>query len=164
MKLRLLLFKKCLRNCSRCCNKDWDLDSLLVVKSFKGYSEVLLTGGEPMLDPDLIIETIKRIKTETNAKIYLYTAKVDDISKSIEILKMIDGFCVTLHDRSDIVPFVVFNENIIMNNLQYNKSLPLNIFAGINEVFFDTEFWKVKSDMVWIKNCPLPDDEIFMRL
>ncbi|MBU1087771.1 MAG: hypothetical protein KKD05_09695, partial [Candidatus Omnitrophica bacterium] len=55
-KLRLLLFTECNRNCNGCCNNDWDLKSLLNEHLFKEYSEILLTGGEPMLHPELILE------------------------------------------------------------------------------------------------------------
>jgi len=44
-------------------------------------------------------------------------------------------------------------------------SLRLNIFKGIYipEVV-DLSLWKVKKDMEWISNCPLPEDEVFMKL
>jgi hypothetical protein len=28
----------------------------------------------------------------------------------------------------------------------------------------DTTNWIVKDNMRWIKNCPLPDDEVFLKL
>lgn len=63
-KLRLLLFKECHRGCEGCCNKDWDLKSLLKADNFLPYDEILLTGGEPMLDPLLVIDAAERIRAQ----------------------------------------------------------------------------------------------------
>jgi hypothetical protein len=38
----------------------------------------------------------------------------------------------------------------------------LNIFKGIETP--KVEGWKIKNNIVWIKNCPLPEDEIFGKL
>jgi hypothetical protein len=43
------------------------------------------------------------------------------------------------------------------------KSLRLNVFKGVS-VPKTWSNWIVKKNMVWIKNCPLPEDEVFMKL
>ena len=63
-KLRLLITEKCNRKCEGCCNLDWDLQNLPVCTSFKGYDEILLTGGEPQLEPVLILSTVEKIKQQ----------------------------------------------------------------------------------------------------
>lgn len=160
-KLRLLLTKECDKGCPGCCNKDWDLDNLQICTSFKGYNEILLTGGEPMLDYKLVYQTIKKIRKENSkAKIYMYTAKVDNLEESFNILNMIDGITVTLHEESDVPSFLKF-ENY---NYQHNKSLRLNIFKGVSLNGLEFKNWKIKDNIKWIRNCPLPKDEVFMRL
>lgn len=149
--LRLLLFK------------DWDLDNLPVCKSFKNYKTVMLTGGEPMLNPDLVMQTIHKIRKENKkCKIYMYTAKIN--SSTIPYLcYMLDGITLTLHDQSDTKNFLKFNDKL---SLPYRlRSLRLNIFEGVNlPKDTDLSYWKVKKNIAWIKNCPLPKHEVFMKL
>ena len=108
-KLRLLVTRKCNRSCEGCCNKYWDLSALPVATNYVGYDEILLTGGEPMLDPLKLLGIIGKIKEENKtAKIYLYTAKVDDLESSFYVLSNIDGICVTLHEQKDVSLFYKF--------------------------------------------------------
>jgi len=160
-KLRLLLFKDCKRNCSGCCNKDWDLKSLKKVKSFKGYDEIILTGGEPMLKPAFVIGTALKIRSKTNAKIYMYTANVDDVVDVLAVLFHIDGVTVTLHEQNDVLSFWYLNKILLKYNII--KSFRLNVFKGISLHDVDLSLWNVKTDIEWIKNCPLPKGEVFKK-
>ena len=91
-KLRLLLFEDCDRQCSRCCNKYYDLKNLPVEADFTGYREIILTGGEPMLKPRLVLKTIMEIREQNpQALIFMYTAKVDDWSALIFLLGFLDS-------------------------------------------------------------------------
>lgn len=163
-KLRLVLFKDCNRACRGCCNKDIDFNSVPVVSTYKNFDEIFLTGGEPLLRPDIIKDTIAKIKKESTANIFLYTAMTSDVSEFKEILKIVNGITLTLHTQKDIKPF----ENLL-NNLSedevYNKSMRLNIFKNVkhNNVNIP-QYWDVKNGIVWIKNCPLPDGEVIMKL
>ena len=58
-KLRLLLFTDCNRNCEGCCNNDFDLNALKVETDFRQYDKIFLTGGEPMIAPAIVINTIE---------------------------------------------------------------------------------------------------------
>ena len=70
----------------------------------------MLTGGEPMLKPELIKKVVTDIRKENYcAPIILYTAKVDDIVKTLEVLDAVDGITLTLHTRNDIQPFRKLN-------------------------------------------------------
>jgi len=162
-KLRLLLFEECNRSCDGCCNKDWDLKSLPVCKDYSPYDEIMLTGGEPMLCPVLLYEVIKEIRKTSKAKIYIYTAMLNDPAHSLWLLRKIDGLTVTLHSQSDADCFLRFTYHPLYD--ASGKSLRLNIFKDIT--LHDKEIpseWIVKKDIEWIKDCPLPKDEIFMRL
>lgn len=164
MKLRLLLTKDCNRHCRGCCNKDWDLNALPVCKSYKGYSEILLTGGEPMLNPLLIRQTVADIRKQNSCPIFLYTAKSDDTNLFFDILSVVDGVTLTLHTIRDLEPFTRINDIIRFPHLNAGKSLRLNVFKNVPLKDLDLCLWKVKPNMYWVKNAPIPEDEVFMRL
>ncbi len=160
--LRLLLFEECNRKCDGCCNKDWDLKNVDMVESYSGFDEILLTGGEPMLKPELVIDTIKKIKNQSECNIYLYTAKVNDYNKILEILYMINGLTITLHEQEDVESFIILNGILKSKDLS-NKSMRVNIFKGI-DININMDSWIVKKNIEWIKDCPLPKNEILKRL
>lgn len=163
MKLRLLLFSQCNRHCQKCCNKDWDLAALPVCQSYSAFEKIILTGGEPMLRPDIIKGVVADIRAKTGAPIYIYTAKADDAAALLDILDVADGITLTLHSRKDVAPFKAFDAAMKERGLD-NKSLRLNVFYGISLRGVDTSAWSVKKGIRWIENCPLPQDEVFMRL
>jgi len=160
-KLRLLLFEDCNRDCDGCCNKDWDLEHLPIENDFSGYDEILLTGGEPMLDWRYVMKVAHKIKAESDAKIYVYTAKVDVLCDVIIVLDYVDGITVTIHDYIDIPPFLALN-GYLRCNFRKGKSFRLNIFRGI-DFKYDEGIWVVKDNIDWIKDCPLPDNETLAR-
>jgi organic radical activating enzyme len=165
MKLRLLLFEACNRNCEGCCNKDWDLTSLPVVREedLGNFHEYMLTGGEPMLCPQTVNMAIDHIRMRSDSPIYMYTAKVDDIQSSSQVLSRLDGICLTLHEPEDFETFCKFNDYLLKNPECWSKSLRLNVFKGVELQDDNLSLWNVKKDIEWIKDCPLPDNEIFMR-
>lgn len=172
MNLRLLLFKDCNRNCRGCCNKGFDLDSLppldpYLYGSFQGYDNIILTGGEPMLDPFLIKKMVTAIRTQTGTPIILYTAKYDNPRELLSILKLVDGLTVTLHTPKDVTAFSVFN-NLVNQDVDFfkEKSLRLNVFYNVplKTLKNNLQLWKVKKNIHWIKDCPLPSNEVFKRL
>ncbi|MFH2046138.1 MAG: 4Fe-4S cluster-binding domain-containing protein, partial [Pseudomonadota bacterium] len=100
-KLRLLITEECNRNCSGCCNKDWDLQSLIVEQDYTKYDLIMLTGGEPMLNYEETLSIIIDIKSKSKAKIIVYTAKIDKLSEVLSVLGFSDGITVTLHEPFD---------------------------------------------------------------
>jgi hypothetical protein len=160
------MFEACNRNCEGCCNKDWDLAGLPECQGYAGYSLIMLTGGEPMLRPFLVRSTIKDIRKQNpDAKVYMYTAKLDDIPELLSILDVLDGLCVTLHEQGDVEPFRTLNYILLaQTGRRAGKSLRLNVFRPVDVGDTDTSAWKVKDDITWIKDCPLPTDEVLMRL
>ena len=157
-----MLFQECNRDCEGCCNKDWDLDNLDIAESYKGYEEIILTGGEPMLRPFFVRRVIKEIRRQTDAPIYLYTAKLDCLCIARSILSKIDGITVTLHEQNNVEDFKRFN-TFLSEELKKDKYLRLNVFKNIDISGIDTKGWQVKNGIVWIKNCPLPKNEEFKK-
>lgn len=164
MNLRLLLFEDCNRSCKGCCNKQWDLSKLPVETDFTGYDKIILTGGEPMLKPEYLKDVIRMIRSKTDAKIVVYTAKVDDRCMFLDIIEMVDGVTVTLHKSYDWIPFKYLDEALWAINDFGDKTFRLNIFKEVNtgKIYFDK--WQIKDDIVWIEDCPLPKNEIFKRI
>lgn len=149
--LRLLLFSSCNRACPGCCNKQWDLDALPVGDGYAGYDQIILTGGEPMLNPSLVMQTIRDIRQESSAAIILYTAKPERLPF---VMPYLDGATVTLHEQADVAVFRALPK--------MRGSLRVNVFAGVD--IGPVPGWKVKRNIEWIEDCPLPENEVFMRL
>jgi organic radical activating enzyme len=133
-KMRLLLHSDCNRDCPGCCNKQWDPDALPTFKTFNGFDEVILTGGEPILHPDLLFAVIleARKTSDPGTKIYLYTADVTNkAGVLIWITRHLDGICLTLHEQEDVGAFLKLQRAIDAEPGLQDKSFRLNIFKGI---------------------------------
>lgn len=160
--LRLLLWSECNRACPGCCNKQYDLTKLPVETDYSEYNEIILTGGEPMLYPERLPIIIEIIRHQTGAPIYMYTAKVDDTYAAMRMLDLLDGITVTLHDQADVKPFKKFSE--FMPDYFSERSLRLNVFKGVNWVYFAKDsWWQIKDGIVWLDPCPMPENEVFKQ-
>lgn len=62
---RVIITSKCDRKCLGCCNSKLDYTSLAKViggiTALKDYEEVVITGGEPMINPAQLYTVIKKI-------------------------------------------------------------------------------------------------------
>jgi hypothetical protein len=100
----------------------------VMLDSVRGYDEVLITGGEPMLDPDRtagIIHTLR--ENNPDAKIYLYTALYRP--QIWTLFHMVDGIQFSLHAEAncqDICDFIEFQTELRLRSLE-GKSLRLYI-------------------------------------
>ena len=165
-KLRLLITAICDRNCPGCCNKDWDLKGLdNVNNNFHNYDEILLTGGEPLLTTEILINTITKIKEQNpTARIFIYTANYNPIKHEyLLFIHDVDGITVTIHEQKDVQDFVKLDEHLSKIEGINRKSLRLNIFSGISIPNLKCNWW-LKQNMEWIENCPLPVNEVFMKI
>lgn len=177
-KLRLLVTKDCPRNCEGCCNKDWNLDNLPVADDLRGYSEIIITGGEPLMSYkiDKLNHMLREIhdRKDITAKVYVYTANPKHI---LLCLPYVDGITLTLHDQSDVAEFEWMNRFLPTLKIENPQSGPtpkyrpysyrLNIFKGVTLLTPDSDYlekWRIKDNIEWIKDCPLPEDEEFKRL
>ena len=159
--LRLLLFSDCNRSCPDCCNKQYDLVNLPVETDYSRYKLIILTGGEPLLKPSIVLDTIKEIRATSKAKIIVYTAKLDCISNALLILEAADGLTVTLHNQEDVTPWFDFACAVAHIGVQH-KSLRVNIFEGIDAPEYDD--WVSKREFKYLEECPVPENEVFRRL
>lgn len=179
-KLRLLVTTKCNKKCNGCYNKDWDLSSLPLLTTFKEfyeYDEILITGGEPTLLRSLdLLDLIKKIEDNTIVlskpklpSVYIYSNcfnpyKLFWLTQCD--LDVLQGFTITLHTQKDVDNFNILNNLFLQFGIKdYYYSLRLNIFKGVKiPKYIDLSLWKIKNNMEWVKNCPLPKDEEFKQL
>lgn len=168
-KLRLLTTSDCLKDCEHCCNKNWDLSTLPIATHFN-YDEILITGGEPLANFSVrnTIAVIKKIlqNQESRPKIYIYTAWAQGVPA---VLYFVNGITLTLHEQSDVRAFLKLND-LLITFKQFdsvwvkNKSFRLKIFEGVKlDSNIDLSLWQVEKDLVWVKDCPLPEGEEFKR-
>jgi hypothetical protein len=160
-KLRLITTLTCGRKCEGCCNKQFDMDRLPVADNYSDYSMVILTGGEPMLFPSQLRCLVSDIKAQTDAPVVVYASKIVDL----RILSLIDGLTFTCHTFSDWHTACTINNIIRVHGIKL--SLHLNIFteSGITDAhLLSFKDWIIKKDIEWIPGCPLPQDEVLMRL
>jgi hypothetical protein len=114
-----------------------------------------------MLAPELVLEAVRVIRQQHSGVIYLYTAKVDDRLAVFRVLQAIDGICVTLHKQNDVKAWIELADWLPRDS---RHSMRLNVFKGVDIGNANTTGWMVKYDIIWIIDCPLPDNEVFMRL
>lgn len=163
-KLRLILFEKCNRTCPGCCNNDYDLEALPVCDSFEGYDEVILTGGEPMLQPQLVKDVCADImSTNSSAKILMYTAKSKPAKDLVSIAVFLDGITLTLHEQYDAPNFAKLIDEFGKHHTGW-LSLRANVFDNVDISDVDVpSTWNVRTGYKWIKDRPLPEGETLMR-
>jgi organic radical activating enzyme len=161
--LRLLLFEECDRSCVGCCNGHWDLKNLPVCGDYSPYDLIMLTGGEPLLRPHMTLDMIQRIRSQSKARIIVYTAKLKPFGAAMDVLVAADGMTVTLHEPSDLPVWRDFA--YLVGDLSQNRSLRLNVFEDIELARTDYRpGWAMKTGIRWVPNCPLPEGEVFMRI
>lgn len=163
-KLRLLITTKCPNNCSLCCNKNFDLDSLENVNSFDQYDEVSITGGEPLLNFGVTTGLVMMLQG-IGKKVYLYTSVPDYSSFRTCVSYGITGITLTLHTKKDLDKFLIVNKWMCeedIPNMFEHSSLVLKHSGnlGITQKQIEEDFylWKVK-EFTWRENCPIPEGE-----
>jgi organic radical activating enzyme len=142
------------------------VDNLPIAEPSDYYNKdlIMLTGGEPMLKPDLVFDTVEAIRKRTTAKIVLYTAHTKRVWALIAMFHLFDGITLTLHEQSDVEPFKRFNTLLLRMHISY-KSLRLNVFKGVElDDSINLKLWEIKDHIEWIDNCPLPEGEVIKRL
>lgn len=169
-KLRLVLFPECYRSCEGCCNDSQDLEGLPIVNSvYDDYDEIMLTGGDPMMKPLLVMSVIQQIRVETDNPIFMYTAKSKPIMPFLMVLSQIDGITLTLHERPDILAFVRLNKEMEQYPELCNKSLRVNVISHVWDDLMAVmrggqkfDHWTLVNKE-WMDECPVPENELLAR-
>ena len=115
-----------------------------------GFREILITGGEPLLNPRRTLGIIEKIKClSPDSKIYVYTAWFDE--KLADIIEEVDGIHYTLHAHSskrDIADFQRFQDIL---PLKSKKSFRLYINPSIkHSILIKTGLWHRIEIKPWL--------------
>lgn len=175
--LRILFTEDCFRLCENCVNEQWDLEQLpkLVNPLYKKqnhflqqFDEIIITGGEPLLYPDQLIETILEIRNQSPySKILLYSAWDGEEDLFMPIFECIDGLTYTIHEKKDVDCFLEIANLYYHRFKDYNLSLRVNIFSDVHLPENEKElyqFWSIRHGKTFLENCPLPKNETFVKM
>lgn len=178
-KLRLLVTTKCKRNCEGCCNHDVKPSGVIHVFELLDhikagtYNQIMITGGEPLLFPDLLMVYLQTIMhticfkmkdPKLEPEVILYTSMIPkhvDNEYLLSIFYLLDGITFTIHDKSGMEDFLRLQEILAMMHDQ--PKMRLNVFCDVPLSPVNLYGWDVKF-IKWIKNCPLPEGEEFLAL
>ena len=170
-KCRLIITFDCNKSCPSCCNKySTIMNSAIDIYNIKdiplGVDEILITGGEPLLDIDKTLSILKEIDEikYSKTKVYIYTAVWNNKFK--RLVKYISGVQYSLHsfDKNEKRDFNYFQEYIKKQNISkrlyvdraiknYIKIIP-NAWDSIK-----IENWKTEEQLLSITNSGLPYEE-----
>lgn len=176
--LRLLVTEDCNRTCEGCCNKtikpsiEIKENELISFVDDNRIETVIITGGEPLLYPFNIRFILYKLKNHSNLShglnTILYTADCKKLKQFLQLLKnsdnndCLDSITLTIHEQKDLKDFYELNDFLYKEHKEFN--FRLNLFTGItftkpiNLYHYDVKY------VDWIKNCPLPEQEIFASL
>lgn len=155
--LRLVVTEKCFRSCVGCCMKDYNIMDIssYSISQISEFDQIFITGGEPLLNIDLIKKFITKIRKHSSTEIYLYTALIFK-----NIVNYVDGVTYTIHKNSDLKDFKL-NNNFLLNS-KVKGSFFLNVFHEVNfkpDKYNLTRWNRKKLNITWVVNSPLPNGE-----
>ena len=162
---RLIITFGCARACPYCCNNYKQIMSTakpVRLEGLAGYSEICITGGEPLLDVERTLKIVARLRTlYPEAKIYLYTAWFPGNVKPI--IDAVDGLHYTLHTGASSIDLMGFQllQSVICKHFfdpeWKDKSFRCYISPNIRNTIPVTPYlWK----RVEVKPCWLTEEEL----
>jgi hypothetical protein len=156
---RVTMTNTCNRKCRGCCNKlITEEPKVTKIENITGYQKVFVTGGEPMLFPDKLLQVVKKLRNQGNDKIYLYTAWPYPKKIFLKIVKYLDGVTLALHTHLDKLMF--FDNGYDKMDFP-NKEMWLNVFSTKN---LQVEGNWVVRPKKWVKECPMPPGEDLLTI
>lgn len=119
---RVLLTLDCPRDCPYCVNKSANImEQARIIKSFDvlaPYKEILISGGEPLLYPELINALLKVV---THQDLYLYTTLFSPYCE--ELYPRLAGIDFTVHepDQRTVLSLGLWERTILKNQPKNNR-------------------------------------------
>ena len=171
-KLRLLITTKCYHNCLSCCNKQYDMLKIPVYDFKRKYSEVYITGGEPLLAGQTLTDVLSKIPDKTK-QVILYTAEpifLISHAQNYDISR-ITGLTITIHNNKDLESFIIFllwfnTQRFALNYIKSNRLKVFQTATNWNSLHhaLNLSRFAVTDGLYYIENCPVPQDEDFKRI
>lgn len=167
-KARLMVTLKCERDCPYCVNKDTKLMSqahrISGVSALKDYDEVIVTGGEPLLDVPATLKTLRALRDQNSVNIkrqtiYLYTSICPPHLE--KVIPLVDGITYTIHQHykpKDMTDLLAFQATVHGQDKSFRLSVSPDINAPLGVV---PAIWKSIKIKYWypIGECLLPEGE-----
>ena len=162
--LRLIMWNDCHRGCRSCPNKALN-DVPVFHGNYRDYSEVILTGGEPLLYPDRLYDTIRDIRTQSAARIYVYTAMSSPVGDVLSTIATADGITLSIYNRHDVISAKRLTDSIPGFLRSPRRSLRLNVFDNLVDpcAIWCAGIWSVVGKE-YLNDCPVPSHEDLFRL
>lgn len=108
-----------------------------ILSNKDGLDDVLFLGGEPCLFLDELLECVKKIKAQSNLKVYTTSSvpKIcyDNREKFIELLSILDGFNISAqHYKEDIADEIrktksQYDRQAFYASLPYKEKIRINL-------------------------------------
>ncbi len=163
---RLITTLDCNRKCHYCCNTTTMLAQATIITDLAelgNYSEVCITGGEPMLYPDETEQIIYDLRFQNpHRKIYLYTALATDMMVLDEMFyQKLSGIHYTVHYNSTQDEVVDHIYNLEELSFFYkDKSFRMYIESDVAfPVQYTPNLWSRVESFAFVEDCPLPKNE-----
>ena len=160
---RVIVTLACNRKCPGCCNETiGKVASIGDISVLSDYEEVVITGGEPMLNPDSLLRFIKALKKQNKRqRVYLYTAclSMDDYGK---ILNQLDGITVTLDAEAtddDIRNLKYMSHNLYGEDLDMRLFIDRRVYEKYDLSNICLKTWDVVRKLEWKEKCDPADNE-----
>jgi hypothetical protein len=162
---RLLVTRRCQRRCDGCCNEYPSLmaraNLAMSLEALDGYSEVCVTGGEPLLNPARTRGIVEELRGRNEERrIYLYTAQYTPELGGI--VPALSGVHYSLHapaSEQDMEWLGLIQKLAIF---WPDRSWRLYIDRRVNRVVsLLPRLWARVEIKAWLPegNCPLPAHE-----
>lgn len=165
---RVIVTYKCDRNCRGCCNgKPHDIREIESPKALRKYEEIVITGGEPFLDPKALKFFIKDLRRQNRkVKIFLYTAYLhaDEYKR---ILGLLDGMTVTLHAEctdDDIRNLKYMSNGLDGEELDLRLFIDTRVYEKYDLSNIDFSAWDVVRKLEWKEECRPAENEDLLYL
>jgi hypothetical protein len=168
---RVITTWDCNRNCDKCCNKNLPAEPIpCTLRDLPGFDGVVLTGGEPLLYPEKLLDIVRALRTarwidKSDQKIFLYTALWTP--HLWDLVGKLDGIHYTLHypaSDSDLIGFEHF-QNLLREYQGSEKSFRLYLEPRITEpILLYPNLWSRVEVKPWLDFCPLPENETLFVL
>jgi len=159
---RVIMTWDCPRNCDMCCNKNLPVEPRpCTLADLADYDQVLLTGGEPTLYPEKLLDNIMTLRAQSREqKIYLYTAQF--LPAMHGFVPLLDGIQYSLHHPvtpTELLDFADF-QFLIGKYRGTERTFRLYVDNRITEsVLVEPHNWSRVGFTPWREPSPLPEGE-----
>ncbi|TCL39978.1 4Fe-4S single cluster protein [Anaerospora hongkongensis] len=181
MKARVLVTLDCPRSCEGCCNDNLTLNNIAALSSIDQllqYDEVIISGGEPMLIPEKVIEFCQTLRgMNYSGLIYMYSALYNHTLREVyvELLRrstggfkaLLNGLHFTVHNEAGDKEINELKQLSKFLQIFSDRQLRLAIDGRLYERYdfsnIDFSAWDVVRKLQWKDDCPLPiGEELFL--